>query len=183
MVGAILTQNTNWKNVEKAIQNLKREEVLNLKALRGLPDKKLAELIRPAGYFNVKTKRLKAFLDFLQQRYQGSIGKMRKRPTEALRGELLGVKGIGKETADSILLYALDHPIFVVDAYTYRVFTRHNLIGEEATYEDLQELATDHIPAKVEHYNEFHALLVNVGKDFCGPKPKCEHCPLNGLNW
>ncbi len=183
MVGAILTQNTNWKNVEKAIQNLKRERVLDLKALRGLSEKKMAELIRPAGYFNVKTKRLKAFLDFLHQRYHGSIEKMRRRPTAVLREELLGVKGIGKETADSILLYALEHPIFVVDAYTYRVFTRHNLIGEEAVYEDLQELATDHIPADVKHYNEFHALLVNVGKDFCGPKPKCEHCPLNGVNW
>lgn len=183
MVGAILTQNTNWKNVEKAIQNLKGEGVLNLEGLRGLSDTRLSELIRPAGYFNVKTKRLKALFDFLHEIYDGSIEKMRHRSTAALREELLGVKGIGKETADSILLYALNHPIFVVDAYTYRVFTRHYLIGEDASYDDLQELATSHLPAEVAHYNEFHALMVRVGKEFCGPTPKCERCPLNGLNW
>ena len=100
-----------------------------------------------------------------------------------LRKKLLGVKGVGKETADSILLYALEHPIFVVDAYTYRVFTRHYLMEEEAGYDELQELAMDHVENKVDHYNEFHALLVMVGKDFCKPKPRCEGCPLNGLNW
>jgi endonuclease III related protein len=183
MVGAILTQNTNWKNVEKAIGNLKREGLMNPKALRACPDARLAKLIRPAGYFNVKTKRLKAFLDFLHHGYGGSIQKMRRRPTEELRQELLGVKGIGKETADSILLYALGHPIFVVDAYTYRVFTRHYLIEEEAGYDELQSLASSHVPTEVPHYNEFHALLVMVGKDFCAPKPKCDLCPLKGLNW
>lgn len=183
MVGAILTQNTNWRNVEKAIQNLKARDLLNLEGLRSLAPSALAELIRPAGYFNVKTRRLRAFLDFLQESYQGSIEAMRSKPMAKLRDELLAVNGIGKETADSILLYALQHPIFVVDAYTYRVFTRHYLIGEEAQYDDLQELAMSHVMASTAHYNEFHALLVNVGKDFCAPKPKCEHCPLKGLNW
>jgi endonuclease-3 related protein len=183
MVGAILTQNTNWKNVEKAIANLKSNGVLELDKLLALSDARLAELIRPAGYFNVKTKRLKNFLEFLKRNYDGDISRMRRVPTEKLREELLAVKGIGKETADSILLYALEHPIFVVDAYTYRVFTRHYLIEEEAGYDELQELAMDHLASDVAIYNELHALLVMVGKDFCGPKPKCEKCPLNGWNW
>jgi endonuclease-3 related protein len=183
MVGAILTQNTNWKNVEKAIAQLKRAKVLHPKKMLTLSDADLAQLIRPAGYFNIKTQRLKAFLKFLQEEFQGSITKMREESTDKLRGALLTVKGIGPETADSILLYALAHPIFVVDAYTYRVFTRHYLIGEEAGYDELQELAMDHVAKQVEHYNEFHALLVRVGKDFCKPKPQCEQCPLKGLNW
>jgi endonuclease-3 related protein len=183
MVGAILTQNTNWKNVEKAIENLKSAGVLDLKRLLALSDTRMAELIRPAGYFNVKTKRLKSFLEFLSGRFDGDIDRMRKEPTAKLREELLEVKGIGKETADSILLYALDHPIFVVDAYTYRVFTRHYLIDEAAGYDELQELAMDHVPDDARHYNELHALLVMVGKDFCRPTARCEKCPLNGLNW
>jgi len=183
MVGAILTQNTNWRNVEKAMNNLKHEGVLHPESLRIMPEGRLAALLKPAGFFNVKTKRLKAFLNFLHSRYGGSIDALRSTSTSKLREELLAIKGIGKETADSILLYALGHPIFVVDAYTYRVFTRHHLIGEEALYDELQDLATGHVPAEAEHYNEFHALLVRVGKDYCSPTPKCENCPLNGLNW
>lgn len=183
MVGAILTQNTNWRNVEKAIGNLRTVGVLDLEKLLALSDSRMAELIKPAGYFNVKTRRLKAFLEFLAGRYQGDIDRMRRAPTAKLREELLEVKGIGKETADSILLYALDHPIFVVDAYTYRVFTRHYLIPEEAGYDELQELAMDHVPADPAHYNELHALLVMVGKDFCRPTARCDKCPLHGLNW
>lgn len=183
MVGAILTQNTNWRNVEKAIGNLKSAGVLELDKLLALADSEMAELIRPAGYFNVKTKRLKSFLNFFQEEYDGNIATMQAEKTPKLREKLLGVKGVGKETADSILLYALEHPIFVVDAYTYRVFTRHYLIEEEAQYDDLQALATDHLPEEGSHYNEYHALLVMVGKDFCRPKPKCENCPLKGLNW
>ncbi|MFO1462603.1 MAG: endonuclease III domain-containing protein [bacterium] len=182
MVGAVLTQNTSWKNVEKALANLKGAGLLSLEGLRSLSEAELAQLIRPAGYFNVKAKRLRAFLDFLHAR-GGDIEGLRAQPTEGLREALLGVKGIGKETADSILLYALEHPIFVVDAYTYRVFTRHFLAPEEAGYDELQELVTDHVPAETAHYNEFHALLVNVGKEYCAPKPKCEGCPLHGLNW
>lgn len=183
MVGAILTQNTNWKNVEKAIGHLKRANVLSLEGMLHLSDAELAKLIKPAGYYNIKTQRLKAYLRFLQRRFHGSISKMQEEGTERLREQLLSVKGIGKETADSILLYALGHPIFVIDAYTYRVFTRHYLIEEEGSYEDLQELAMANLENNVEQFNEYHALLVRVGKDFCGPKPKCEHCPLKGLNW
>lgn len=182
MVGAILTQNTSWKNVEKAIGNLKRQGALDLTRLLVLPEAELEELIRPAGTFKVKAKRLKNFLEFLQERYRGSIEEMRNRPPERLREELLAVKGIGKETADSILLYALGHPLFVVDAYTYRVFTRHYLAPEESGYDELQEIAMA-APADPAHYNEFHALLVAVGKEFCKTKPLCEKCPLNGLNW
>jgi len=183
MVGAILTQNTNWKNVEKAIANLKREGALSAEVMLALDDATLAELIRPAGYFNVKTQRLKAFLKFLLESYRGDLQKMRETPMDRLREELLQVKGIGPETADSILLYALGHPIFVIDTYTYRVFTRHHLIGEEAGYEALQEFAMANLPASADHYNELHALIVNVGKNFCAPTAKCEGCPLNGLNW
>lgn len=183
MVGAVLTQNTNWKNVEKAIRNLKETEAFHLKGLRKLPATEMAKLIKPAGYFNVKTKRLRAFLDFFHEGYGGDLESMRRVPTQELRNQLLAVHGIGKETADSILLYALDHPIFVVDTYTYRVFSRHHLIHLEAGYDDLQELAMDNVPKEVDYYKEYHALLVRVGKEFCGPKPKCEHCPLNGLNW
>ncbi len=183
MVGAILTQNTNWRNVEKAIANLKAASALHPMAMFELSDSSLASLIKPAGYFNVKTKRLKNFVEFLQQHYQGAIEKMREKPTLELREALLRVKGIGPETADSILLYALEHPLFVIDAYTYRILTRHFLIHEEATYEEMQDFFADHVPAEVAHYNEFHALLVAVGKEFCRPKPQCELCPLKGLHW
>lgn len=183
MVGAILTQNTNWTNVERAIQNLKKEKVLDLKAMLDLEEAGLAQLIRPAGYFNVKARRLRAFLQFLQESFAGDIAAMREVETASLREQLLGIKGIGPETADSILLYALHHPIFVVDAYTYRVLTRHFLIPEESDYHSIQEFVTEHVPAQVEHYNEYHALLVMVGKDFCKPRPRCETCPLNGVNW
>ena len=183
MVGAILTQNTNWRNVEKAINNLKSASALDPVVMLELSDAHLAALIKPAGYFNVKTQRLKNFVQFLQQNYQGSIEDMRDSPTQQLREDLLSVKGIGPETADSILLYALQHPIFVIDAYTYRVLTRHFLMHEDAAYEEMQEFFVDHVPAEEAHYNEFHALLVSVGKDFCRPKPQCELCPLQGLNW
>ncbi|MBI2337162.1 MAG: endonuclease III domain-containing protein [Deltaproteobacteria bacterium] len=181
MVGAILTQNTAWTNVEKAIQNLKAKNLLSLQALLDLPDSQLAETIRPAGYFNVKTQRLKEFLKFLQINYQGDIQKMVAQPTKKLRQELLSVKGIGQETADSILLYALEHPIFVVDAYTYRIFTRHGLVGPEAQYEDLQEVVMDVLEPEVKFYKEFHAQIVMIGKNFCKPTARCEQCPLNSL--
>ena len=182
-VGAILTQNTNWSNVERAIENLRQEKALDLGAMLAIEEGRLAQLIRPAGYFNVKARRLRAFLQFLQESFSGDIAAMREVATASLREQLLGIKGIGPETADSILLYALHHPIFVVDAYTYRVMTRHFLIPEESDYHSIQEFITEHIPAQVEHYNEYHALLVMVGKDFCKPRPRCETCPLNGVNW
>jgi endonuclease-3 related protein len=180
-IGAILTQNTNWGNVERAIQNLKKEKVLNSKALNEMQHKKLASLIRPAGYFNIKAKRLKNFLAYLSNHYSGSMKKMKAEDLHDLREELLSVNGIGPETADSILLYALDKPVFVIDAYTKRVLTRHNLVPEKATYHEMQELFQNNISPDVRLYNEYHALFVMVGKDYCKPKPKCSGCPLENI--
>ena len=183
MVGAILTQNTAWANVEKAITNLKKANVLNLRKLLRLSDVEMARLIRPAGYFRVKTKRLKNFLKFLDAECGGDIAKLKKQSLEILRQKLLAVNGVGPETADSILLYALEKPIFVVDAYTRRILHRHHLCKKEASYETLQKLFMTRLKPDMSHYNEYHAQLVNIGKDFCRTKPKCEKCPLNGLNW
>jgi len=179
IVGAILTQNTNWQNVAKAINNLKQAKVLSPKKLYSLPRPRLAQLIRPSGYFNIKAKRLKEFLDFLFKNYNGSLKKMFSRPVEDLRKEILSVKGIGPETADSILLYAGGFPVFVVDAYTKRIFSRQKLLSEDAEYHQVQELFTRSLKKDVQLYNEYHALIVRLGKDFCKKtKPKCEICPI-----
>ena len=179
IVGAVLTQNTNWQNVSKAIANLKEAGVLSPQKLYSLPQDKLARLIRPSGYFNVKAKRLKAFLDFLFKNYGGSLKKMFARDSEALRQEILSVKGIGPETADSILLYAGSFPVFVVDAYTKRIFSRKNIIKEDATYSEVQEIFMQSLKKDVKLYNEYHALIVRLGKDICKKsKPKCEICPI-----
>jgi len=178
-VGAILTQNTNWSNVEKAIQNLKRYRALSSKALHGMPVGKLAESIRPAGYFNIKAQRLKSFIDFLMNDYHGSMKKMEKEDMHTIRENLLGINGIGPETADSILLYALGKPVFVIDAYTKRVLSRHGVMDHEKSYEEFQELFHGSLKRDVTLYNEYHALLVKVGKTYCKrQKPKCEKCPL-----
>lgn len=181
IVGAILTQNTNWTNVEKAITNLKEAKVLLPDKLHRLDAKKLAELIRPAGYFNIKAKRLKNFLDWFFENYSGQLKNIENVRTPELREQLLSVKGIGPETADSILLYALNHPVFVVDAYTARICSRHHLIDEGADYYQIQETFESNLPNEIELFNEYHALLVRTGKDFCKPTPKCEECPLNVL--
>jgi endonuclease-3 related protein len=180
-VGAILTQNTNWGNVEKAINNLKREKALNEKKLHDMPPKKLASLIKPAGYFNVKAKRLRHFLDFLSNHYKGSIKRMENEDPAPLRQELLNVNGIGPETADSILLYALGKPVFVIDAYTKRVLSRHGVVSDRVNYHELQEIFHKNLPLDVELFNEYHALFVRVGKEFCKPKPRCGTCPLEPL--
>ncbi len=177
-VGAILTQNTNWGNVEKAINNLKKQKALNAKALHDMADKRLALLIKPAGYYNIKTKRLKNFLTFFANHYKGSMEKMRDENTVILREKLLNVNGIGHETADSILLYALEKPLFVIDAYTKRVLVRHNLASEKSDYHELQEIFHKNLPRDTRLFNEYHALFVKLGKDFCKPNPKCENCPL-----
>ena len=178
-VGAILTQNTNWGNVEKAIQNLKRYRALSSKALHGMPVGKLTEAIRPAGYFNIKAQRLKSFIDFLMNDYRGSMKKMEKEDMHTIREKLLGINGIGPETADSILLYALGKPVFVIDAYTKRVLSRHGVMDHEKSYEEFQELFHGSLKRDVTLYNEYHALLVKVGKTYCKrQKPKCEKCPL-----
>jgi endonuclease-3 related protein len=180
-VGAILTQNTNWGNVEKAINNLKNSDVLYSKALHGMSHKELASLIKPAGYFNIKAKRLKHFLDFLANHYKGRVEQMQNEDTNVLRHQLLEINGIGPETADSILLYALEKPVFVIDAYTKRVLVRHKLATEKATYHELQELFYKNLPMDVKLFNEYHALFVMAGKHYCKPKPRCDECPLKKL--
>ncbi len=182
MVGAILVQNTNWQNVERAIGNLREADLLDPHALYAVPEEELEELIRPAGYFRIKAKRLRSLLKFLVERYNGSIEAMFRTPLNELRAELLGIHGVGPETADSILLYAGSMPTFVVDAYTYRIFSRHGWIDLESDYHQIQEYFHDHLPAHVPMFNEFHALLVHLGKHFCKKsKPLCETCPLKDL--
>lgn len=180
-VGAILTQNTNWGNVEKAINNLKSARVLSAKKIHEMPISKLAQLIRPAGYFNVKAKRLRAFIDFLVTEYNGSMGKMKKEDLHILREKLLSVNGIGPETADSILLYALDKPVFVIDGYTKRVLSRHGIMEHDRPYHDFQALFHSEVKTNLKGYNEYHALFVMTGKNFCKPKPVCAVCPLYEL--
>ena len=183
MVGAVLTQNTNWVNVSKAIGNLKREDLLSFNKMHDLPVELLAEKIKPAGYFNLKARRLKNLLNFISEEYFGSIEDMFGEDTLSLREKILTVKGIGPETADSILLYAGNKPVFVVDTYTHRIFSRHNVIAEEEGYYEIQEYFTLSLPEDVGLYNEYHALIVRLGKEFCKKsKPLCSKCPLNDLD-
>jgi len=181
ITGAILTQNTNWANVEKAITNLKSAHLLTPEKLYHLDTTQLAELIRSAGYYNIKAKRLKNFLTWLFQNYDGQLTNLEILDTDRLRAELLAVKGIGPETADSILLYAFGRLIFVVDAYTARVAVRHGLIEPDADYEQLRELFQSNLPQDVQLFNEYHALLVRLGKEFCRPTARCPGCPLEKL--
>ncbi len=177
-VGAVLTQNTNWSNVEKAIVNLKRAEALNAESIYEMKTDRLASLIKPAGYFNIKAKRLKAFIDFLMNEYHGSMKRMAGEKMETLRAKLLTIHGIGSETADSILLYALEKPIFVIDAYTKRVLSRHNIVRNNESYEKIQELFHSTFTKNAKLFNEYHALFVKLGKTYCITKPRCEGCPL-----
>ena len=179
MVGAILTQNTNWNNVEKAIENLRKGDLLSLVGLRDTPLSVLAEYIRPAGYYNIKAKRLKNLLDRIDAAHNGDIETLLALDTETLRGELLSVRGIGRETADSIVLYGAGRPLFVVDTYTHRILTRHGIIQEEAGYDELQSLFMDNLPHDVQLFKEFHALIVKTGKVYCRKNPLCPTCPLD----
>jgi endonuclease-3 related protein len=181
IVGAILTQNTNWGNVEKAIANLRMADCLNPGRLHNMDITALSELIRPAGYYRVKAKRLKNFMDWLFDNYNGFLERFEEISTERLRGELLSVKGVGPETADSILLYAFGRAIFVVDAYTARITGRHQLIEPGADYEQLRNLFDANLPQDVQLFNEYHALLVRLGKEFCRPQARCSGCPLERL--
>jgi endonuclease-3 related protein len=181
MVGAILTQNTSWRNVEKAIDSLKRKGVLTPKGLRQLKKPALASMIRPSGYYRIKADRLKAFVDFLWEGYGGEIKNMGKERLSELRERLLQVKGVGPETADSILLYGLRKPVFVIDAYTKRVLSRHGIISEKASYDETQRLFMGHLPHDEKLFNEYHALIVRVGKTLCKKTPKCGICPLNRI--
>ena len=180
MVGAILTQNTGWRNVERAIENLRRERLLNPGKLYRLPRRKLARMIKPAGYYNIKAKRLSNFLAFLHRNHRADIKKISSLETGKLRQQLLAVNGIGPETADSILLYALNKPVFVVDVYTRRVLGRHGLVKDSASYDEVQKIFMQNVQNKVKLYNEYHALLVRLAKEFClKNKPRCSPCPLN----
>lgn len=178
IVGAILTQNTNWSNVEKALVNLRKKKVLSAKVLYRLSHKNLSDLIRPAGYFNVKATRIKNFLDYFFKVYNGQIALMKKKGISVLRNELLSVNGIGPETADSILLYALKKKTFVSDAYTKRFLSRHNVVDINGDYHTIKALFENSLPKKALLYNEYHALIVRLGKVYCKTKPDCEHCPI-----
>jgi endonuclease-3 related protein len=207
IAGAYLTQNTNWSNVEKAIANLRGARVLSVRGLREIPLRRLERLVRPSGYFRQKAQRLKTFIRYLDRDYRGSLDRMFAQPTDRLRAELLSLNGVGPETADSILLYAGNHRVLVVDAYTRRVLERHGIITPKTAYEEiraLMEQAIAHADRKslataepgqesrhpvsrmsraarselVQHYNELHALIVRAGNEHCRATPKCEECPL-----
>ena len=182
IVGAILTQNTSWTNVETAIQNLRRKKLLTPVAIEAVPLARLARLIRSSGYFRQKAKKLKCFVRFLRSEYGGSLRKMFETPTAALREKLLCVHGIGPETADSILLYAGEHPVFVVDAYTRRLLERHQLATPAQTYEEIRRLFERNLSRDAPLYNEFHALIVRTGKEYCRNRnPRCSECPLHSF--
>lgn len=181
MVGAILTQNTSWANVERAIQNLKEKDLLDPHKLLNLSHEELAALIKPSGFFNIKARRLKEFVNFFIHEYNGSVEKMKEEELWYLRNKLLKVKGIGKETADSILLYALDMPIFVIDAYTKRIFSRHHIIPSDMDYDALQHFFMENLPQDLRLYNEYHAQIVLTGKTYCRKKPLCNICPLKDM--
>ena len=207
IVGAYLTQNTNWSNVEKALLNLRRARCLSVSAMRELPIGELEQLARPSGYFRQKARNLKVLIAFLDRKYSGSLSRMFAEPTEKLRAELLELNGVGPETADSILLYAGNHPVFVVDAYTRRVLLRHGIINEKTGYQEIRAMIEQAISSSeagslvaknaisdprhpvsrmsssvrselAQHYNELHALIVRVGNHYCRAKPICEGCPL-----
>ncbi len=177
-VGAVLTQNTNWANVEKALANLKAANAMSVKALYEMPLPRLAELIKPAGYYNIKAKRLRNFIAAVYKGFGDDLAAFLDRSVSTLREALLAVNGIGRETADSMILYAAHKPTFVVDAYTYRILLRHFLIAREDDYEAIKSLMESSLPAEVELYNDYHAQLVMVGKTYCRPVARCTGCPL-----
>ncbi len=177
IVGAVLTQNTSWRNVEKAIENLKRKNLLDPIKIHKAKRRTLLKLIKPVGYYNIKTERLKELVKFIVEKYDGDISLLKKKAGEELRNELLKVKGVGKETADSILLYALNKPFFVVDGYTKRMLARHHLLPE-GNYDTIQEMFHKSLPRDVKIYNEYHALIVRLGKTYCQNRPKCPDCPI-----
>ena len=180
-VGAILVQNTSWANVERTLAGLERRGLLSFEALDHLSASRLAPLLRSSGTFRVKARRLRAFLDFLSSEYGGRVERMRSEELPALRRKLLAVPGVGPETADSIALYAAGHPSFVVDAYTRRVFTRLGLIAGGEPYAELQQLFQENLPRDPDLYNDYHAQIVRLAKDFCRARPRCPECPLRGV--
>ncbi|MFQ5975956.1 MAG: endonuclease III domain-containing protein [Candidatus Hydrothermarchaeales archaeon] len=179
IIGAILTQNTAWQNVEVAIRNLKDANLLSPRGVLNATDEELERCVRPAGYFRIKTKRLKSFINFLFDECDGDLDKLFKTPLPELRSKLLGVNGIGPETADSIILYAGKKPTFVVDAYTKRIFSRIGILEENLSYEEVKKFFEDNLPKDLKLYNEFHALIVVLGKNYCNSKPECKKCPID----
>lgn len=180
-IGAILTQNTAWTNVERAIENLKKEKLLTPKKIRDASPDLLHTAIRPSGYFRQKTERIQRFAGHLLDHYQGSVKRMARKPLDELREELLTLNGIGPETADDILLYACENPIFVVDEYTRRILARHGHVQHNIKYHDLQQFIHNHLEKDLHTFKEFHGLIVWTGKDFCRKTPNCESCPLEPL--
>ena len=180
-LGAILTQSTSWTNVEKALDALRRRGRLSYEGLRSLPPSRIAPLVRSSGYFNVKARRLKAFLVFLGAEYGGQVEAMAGEDPRALRAKLLAVDGVGRETADSIVLYAAGLPLFVVDAYTRRVFARLGLLRGDEPYDEIQDFFMTRLPTDAGLFNDFHAQIVRLGKDVCRPRPRCDDCPLHIL--
>lgn len=179
IIGAILTQNTSWSNVQRAIENLKKEKALSPEKLNRLTISRLGQIIKPSGFYNIKAKRIKAFLGFLYKDYKGSLTRMFNESLPVLREKLLAVNGIGPETADSILLYAAGKPVFVVDAYTKRIFSRHGFIKHDADYHQVQRFFSENLPGDTRLFNEYHALIVELGKNICKKaKPRCEQCPV-----
>lgn len=182
IVGTILTQNTAWSNVEKAIGNLKGKHALNPGRIVRMSTESLQCAIRPSGYYRIKADRLKMVARFILNECNGNLYNLRKQDTLKLREKLLALKGVGPETADSILVYAFDKPVFVVDAYTKRIFSRHNIIGENASYDDIQGLVYRNFPKDTKKLNQFHALLVELAKEFCRKNNAlCDKCPLKGI--
>ena len=179
IVGAILTQSTAWSNVEKAITNLKNAGTMSAQKLRELPDEKLAELIYPSGYFNAKVRKLKAFVWSLEEKYSDNLDLLFNQTFADLREQLLGVHGIGEETADSIILYAAGKPVFVIDAYTRRLIDRRGLTPLHNSYSAYQALFMENLPPDRTPFNEYHALIVRHGKEVCRKHPFCESCCLN----
>jgi endonuclease III related protein len=183
MVGAVLTQNTAWSNVEKAIANLKRAKKLSPRAIHAMDDKSLAALIRPSGYYNVKARRLKALVAWFVDNYGGRVSNTKRRSDAALREELLAVNGVGPETADSILLYALGRPVFVVDAYTRRIYQRHGWLKGGEEYDEIRAMFESNLPRSLALYNDYHAQIVAAGHHYCARHdPDCGECPLGAFS-
>lgn len=182
LIGAVLVQNTAWRNVEKALDNLRDAGCLNARRLYALPVEELAELIRPAGYYRIKAQRLRNLLQLVVERYDADLATLFAVPPDVLRNELLEVQGVGPETADAIMLYAGQIPSFVADTYAHRVLARHGWLDFEADYTAVKEFFEERLPSDVRLYNEYHALLVRVGKEHCkSGEPKCDGCPLQPM--
>ena len=178
LIGAVLTQNTAWRNVEQAIRNLKRESLICIEDILDIDQMVLEELLRPTGFFRVKIKRLRNLLQFIAANYDGDLERMFEEEIWSLREKLLSIHGIGEETADCILLYGGLKSIFVVDAYTRRILERHGLLGPKMTYGDIQDLFMSRLPHDQPLFGQYHALLVEAGKRFCRNVPRCGECPL-----